>query len=268
MDPASIRPPADVHLPPLLEAEHLSRRFGGVVALDDVSLAVREGEIFGLIGPNGAGKTTLFDVLTGIQRADGGTCRLAGVPLPLGKPHQIIAHGIARTFQNIRLFGGLSVIDNVLMGLHSRMRAGLIASLVGHAGTQAEAARMQAEALQALDELGLVDRADQLARHLSYGDQRRLEIARALVCKPRVLALDEPAAGMNRVETEALRSLIMRIRQRGVTVVLIEHDMHLVMRVCDRIAVLDSGRNIALGSPEEVRRDARVIEAYLGRAAR
>ncbi len=250
---------------PLLEAVTLSRRFGGVCALDRVSLCIEQGEIFGLIGPNGAGKTTLFDVLTGLQRADAGHCLFAGEPLPIGEPHKVLACGIARTFQNIRLFAELSVLDNVLAGLHLQHRSGFWGTFAGTRRSRVEAQAARERAMLALDELGLADRASNQARHLPYGDQRRLEIARALVSQPRLLALDEPAAGMNRVETDALRALILRIRERGVTVLLIEHDMHLVMRLCDRIAVLDSGRRIALGRPDEVRRDERVIEAYLGR---
>ena len=249
----------------LLVADGISRRFGGVVALDAVSLAVQTGEIFGLIGPNGAGKTTLFDILTGLQRADSGECYFAGQALPRGQPHQIVTRGMARTFQNIRLFSELSVIDNVRAGLHAQMRAGLLATLFGSRRARIDGEQARDAAQRALAEVGLTARADDLARHLSYGDQRRLEIARALVSAPRLLALDEPAAGMNRVETGQLRTLIEHLRARGITVLLIEHDMHLVMGLCDRIAVLDSGRLIALGTPDAIRRNPRVVEAYLGR---
>lgn len=264
MQSESTSPPRSAE-PPLLEAVGISRAFGGVRALDEVSLSVNSGEIFGLIGPNGAGKTTLFDILTGLQRADAGHCVFAGQPLPAGEPHRVLACGIARTFQNIRLFGELSVLDNVLAGLHVTHRSGFFATLIGSRLSQSEAEHAQHAAMTALETLGLSQRAHALAKHLPYGEQRRLEMARALVSQPSLLALDEPAAGMNRVETESLREFILGVRARGITVLLIEHDMHLVMKLCDRIAVLDSGRRIALGHPDEVRRDERVIEAYLGR---
>ena len=261
IDAASAGPTA----PPLFEAIDVSRRFGGVIALDAVSITIRSGEIYGLIGPNGAGKTTLFDVLTGVQRADHGSCRLAGRELPRGRPDHVLAAGIARTFQNIRLFGELDARENVLIGLHRQTHASMLAQLLRtRAVTRREsAARARAQTL--LDYVGLAHLADRVANSLSYGDRRRLEIARALASGPCLLALDEPAAGMNATETRALAELIRRIRDDGTTVLLIEHDMRLVMSLCDRIAVLDSGRKIAEGNPDEVRTNEAVIEAYLGR---
>lgn len=250
---------------PLLVATRVSRRFGGVVALDDVDLSIRRGEIFGLIGPNGAGKTTFFNVLTGLERPDRGECRFDGQRLAPARPHLAVRHGISRTFQNIRLFGDASALENVMTGLHARLHAGLVASLFGHRTQRDEERRAHADALGWLAYVGLAEHAATRARNLSYGDQRRLEIARALAAAPTLLALDEPAAGMNATETLALRRLVERIRDAGTTVLIIEHDMKLVMQLCNRIAVLDSGRKIAEGTPDEIRCDERVIEAYLGR---
>ena len=273
MTPAHHRPSA----PPLaplpcpgqpaqLEVRELSRRFGGVEALASVSLSLQAGEIHGLIGPNGAGKTTLFDVITGFCQPDHGTVLLNGQPLPLGRPERIARHGLARTFQNLRVFRELSVLENVLVGTHRHGRAGVLASLCGHAGGRTEEQALLQRARDCLAYVGLAGRAGDVAHSLSYGDQRRLEIARALAVGPALLALDEPAAGMNPSETRALRTLIERIRGDGVTVLLIEHDMPLVRQVCDRISVLDAGRLIAQGTPAEVVRHPQVIEAYLGRS--
>ncbi len=250
----------------LLVAAGLSKRFGGIVALDRVDLSVRSGEIFGLIGPNGAGKTTFFDLLTGLSRPDGGTVHFDGRPLPSGQAHRIVACGIARTFQNSRLFGDASALENAMVGRHALCRSGLVASLLRSPAQRDEEALAVEVAREALAYVGLARHGATLARNLSYGDQRRLEIARALTASPRLLALDEPAAGMNTTETDGLQRLIERIRDDGVTVLVIEHDMRLVMRMCDRIAVLDSGRKIAEGTPAEISRDEAVIEAYLGRS--
>lgn len=250
----------------LLIAKGISKRFGGIVALDQVDLTVQTGEIFGLIGPNGAGKTTFFDLLTGLTRPDQGTVRFDDQPLPNGQAHRIVACGIARTFQNIRLFGDASTLENVMVGHHARTRSGLLASLLQTPSQREEEACALQTAMAALAFVGLAQHAITPARNLSYGDQRRLEIARALAASPRLLALDEPAAGMNATETDALQRLIELIREEGITVLVIEHDMRLVMRMCDRIAVLDSGRKIAQGTPCEIRADEAVIEAYLGRS--
>ena len=248
----------------LLEAREVSKRFGGIEALSAISLSIARGEIYGLIGPNGAGKTTFFNVLTGVYRADGGRFTFDGAPLRVGAPHEVAAAGIARTFQNIRLFANMSVLENVMVGRHVRTRAGVLGAILRGAGTRAEEQAIHARAWALLDYVGLAKRGNEIAHSLPYGDQRRLEIARALATDPKLLALDEPAAGMNATETATLRTLLERIRGDGTTILLIEHDMKLVMGLCDRIAVLDYGRRIAEGAPAAVRNDASVIEAYLG----
>jgi branched-chain amino acid transport system ATP-binding protein len=249
---------------PLLEAKAVAKHFGGVKALRDVSLTIRRGEIYGLIGPNGAGKTTFFNCMTGLYVPDGGGFTFDGAPLVADAPQHAAARGIARTFQNIRLFGNMTALENVMVGRHVRTRAGIVGAMLNTSATRAEEAAIRQRAIELLHYVRIEERADDLAKNLSYGDQRRLEIARALATEPKLLCLDEPAAGMNATETEELRDLIEGIRHDGTTILLIEHDVKLVMGLCDRVAVLDYGALVIEDVPAVVQKDQRVIEAYLG----
>jgi len=248
----------------LLSIKGLTKRFGGLIAVSKVSFDVEAGSIIGLIGPNGAGKTTVFNLITGIYRPDEGEISFRGKSI-LGLPtHRIVAAGIARTFQTIRLFQNLSVLENVLAGRHCRMKSGALGAMLRPPRERREEKAALVAALQALEFVRLQAEAQNLAKNLSYGNQRLLEIARALATQPQLVILDEPAGGMNEQETTSLIHLIRKMQERGVTVLLIEHDMSLVMRVCERIVVVEYGCKIAEGAPEAIKSDPEVIRAYLG----
>jgi branched-chain amino acid transport system ATP-binding protein len=248
----------------ILRIAGVNKRFGGLQALTEVGLTILRGQIYGLIGPNGAGKTTFFNVITGLYQPDSGSFELAGQPYSPSAPHRVAQAGIARTFQNIRLFGEMTALENVMVGRHVRTRQGVFGAIFRHRAAREEEAAIRRRALELLDFVGIARFAERSARYLSYGDQRRLEIARALATDPQLLALDEPAAGMNATEKLALRELLLKIKAEGKTVLLIEHDVKLMMGLCDGMTVLDYGKSIAQGVPAEIQCNQAVIDAYLG----
>jgi branched-chain amino acid transport system ATP-binding protein len=248
----------------VLKVSGVNKRFGGLQALSEVGVTIQRGQVYGLIGPNGAGKTTFFNVVTGLIAPDSGHFELSGQAYKPAAVHEVAKQGIARTFQNIRLFAEMTALENVMVGRHVRTHSGLFGAVFRTASFKAEEAAIAQRARELLDYVGISRYADFRARTLSYGDQRRLEIARALATDPQLIALDEPAAGMNATEKGVLRELIDRIRKDGRTILLIEHDVKLVMGLCNRVTVLDYGKVIAEGTPLEVQQNAAVVEAYLG----
>jgi branched-chain amino acid transport system ATP-binding protein len=253
-------PPAGA---PLLQADGVIMRFGGLTAVNNVSMTVNEGEILGLIGPNGAGKTTFFNCLTGLYKPTEGQVRLCGVELP-PKPRAVVKAGMARTFQNIRLFANMTALENVMVGRYCRTSSGALTSILHGPKFRREEAQTRARAQELLEFVGLGDSAEHLARNMPYGNQRRLEIARALATDPKLVLLDEPTAGMNPLETRQASDLIFKIRDTGLAVVVIEHDMRFIFNLCDRVLCLVRGETLIVGTPDEVQSDPRVIEAYIG----
>jgi branched-chain amino acid transport system ATP-binding protein len=248
---------------PLLQADDVTMQFGGLTAVNKVSMTVNEGEIIGLIGPNGAGKTTFFNCLTGLYKPTEGQVRLSGVELP-PKPRAVVKAGMARTFQNIRLFANMTALENVMVGRYCRTSAGAITSILHGPKFRREESETRERAQELLDFVGLGDATEHLARNMPYGNQRRLEIARALATDPKLVLLDEPTAGMNPLETRQASDLIFKIRDTGLAVVVIEHDMRFIFNLCDRVLCLVHGETLIVGSPDEVQSDPRVIEAYIG----